>query len=111
DAQAVAVGEVGPALAPAVDAQLERAEAAILAEARALAVETRKSLQESLERRTRAAEEKIARSEAQAVTEVRAAAVEQAVAAAEQILKGRLGSKGSDDLITGAINDLPGRLN
>jgi len=86
---------------------IERAEE----EAKALAVETRKSLQESLERRTKAAEEKIARSETQAVNEVRGAAVERAVAAAEQILKGRLSSDGTQKLLTDAIDDIPKRLN
>ena len=45
-------------------------------EAEGLARETRKTLAENLERRTKQAEEKIARAEAQAVGEVRAAAVE-----------------------------------
>ncbi|MEO1693879.1 MAG: F0F1 ATP synthase subunit B [Pseudomonadota bacterium] len=81
------------------------------AEAKALSEETRRSLQQSLERRTKAAEEKIARSEAQAVAEVRAAAVERAVAAAEKIMQDRLGQGGGGDLISSAIDDLPKRLN
>ncbi|MEO0729739.1 MAG: F0F1 ATP synthase subunit B, partial [Pseudomonadota bacterium] len=76
-------------------------------EAKALAEETRKSLQDSLERRTRAAEEKIARSEAQAVAEVRSTAVERAVAAAEQIMRDRLDGNGQSKLIDDAIADLP----
>src|SRR6185295_18923042 len=56
-------------------------------EAQAYAKETRGSLAESLERRTRQAEEKIARAEAQAVDEVRAAAVDTAMTAAERILR------------------------
>ncbi|MEO1719420.1 MAG: F0F1 ATP synthase subunit B [Pseudomonadota bacterium] len=80
-------------------------------EAKALAEETRKSLQDSLERRTRAAEEKIARSEAQAVAEVRSTAVERAVAAAEQIMRDRLDGNGQSKLIDDAIADLPKRLN
>ena len=55
-------------------------------EAEALASESRKSLVENLERRSKLAEEKIARAEAQAVSEVRATAVGAAMAAAEKLL-------------------------
>ena len=80
-------------------------------EAQALAAETRKSLQESLERRTRLAEEKIERAEAQAVTEVRAAAVERAVEAAERIIKTRVSGSDGDALVKDAIDKLPAKLN
>ena len=56
-------------------------------EAEAFAHETRAALKDTLERRTKLAEDKIARAEAQAVDEVRAAAVEMALAAAEKILR------------------------
>ena len=56
-------------------------------EAEAFAQETRAGLKDTLERRTKLAEDKIARAEAQAVDEVRAAAVEMAIAAAEKILR------------------------
>src|SRR5262245_57557421 len=59
-------------------------------EAEALAHETRVTLKETLERRTKLAEEKIARAEAQAVDEVRASAIDAAVAAAEKILRERM---------------------
>lgn len=86
---------------------VERAEA----EAKLLAEQTREALKASLERQTRAAEDKIKRSEAQAVAEVRSAAIDEAVRAAEQILKGRMGQGTGDKLISDAIDDLPKRLN
>jgi len=80
-------------------------------EAHALAADTRKSLAESLERRTRLAEDKIARAEAQAVSEVRATAVDVAVAAAEKILKARVVGETASSLIENSIRDLKGKLN
>ena len=80
-------------------------------EAEAFAQETRKSLKETLERRTRLAEEKIARAEAQAVDEVRAAAVELAIAAAEKILREKAAGAAGTALIDQGIRDLKGRLN
>ena len=77
-------------------------------EAEALAAETRKSLKETLERRTKLAEEKIARAEAQAIGEVRAAAVDAAIAAAEKLV----GEKAQGAaLIDQSIKDLGSRLN
>ncbi len=58
-------------------------------EAEALAAQTRKALAETVERRTKSAEDKIARAEAQALAEVRSSAVDSAIAAAEKILKSR----------------------
>jgi F-type H+-transporting ATPase subunit b len=80
-------------------------------EGEALAAETRKSLGESVERRTRMAEEKIARAEAQALSEVRASAVESAIAAAEKILKTRASGTTANALIDSSIRDLGGKLN
>src|SRR5205823_3005314 len=54
-------------------------------EAEAFAHETKAALKESLERRTKIAQEKIERAEAQAMDEVRATAVDVALAAAEKI--------------------------
>ena len=76
-------------------------------EAEALAAETRRSLQETVERRTRQAEDKIARAERQAVAEVRLASVEKAVAAAEKLLAARADS----GLVDNAIVDLKRQLN
>lgn len=80
-------------------------------EAEAYAKETRASLVESLERRTRQAEEKIARAEAQAVDEVRAAAVDTALAAAERILREKASGAAGAALIDDSIRSLKGRLN
>lgn len=80
-------------------------------EAQALAAETKKSLAENLERRTKLAEEKIARAEAQALSEVRASAVEAAVGAAQSILKDRVSGPVAQGLIEASIKDLKGKLN
>ncbi|MEE8099174.1 MAG: F0F1 ATP synthase subunit B [Hyphomicrobium sp.] len=80
-------------------------------EGEALAAETRKNLQESVERRTKLAEEKIERAEAQALSDVRTAAVESAIAVAEKILKSRVAGATADTLIENGIRDLDGKLN
>lgn len=80
-------------------------------EAESLASETRKALAEQVERRTKAAEEKIARAEAQAVSDVRAAAVDLAVKASESILKAKLAGEAGTSMIDTAIRDLKGKLN
>ena len=80
-------------------------------EAEILAAETRKQLTEQVERRTKAAEEKIARAEAQAVSDVRAAAVDLAVAASERILKTKISGDAAASLTDAAIRDLKAKLN
>ncbi|HEX9881448.1 MAG TPA: F0F1 ATP synthase subunit B [Hyphomicrobium sp.] len=80
-------------------------------EGEALSAETRRNLSESVERRTKLAEEKIARAETQAVSEVRASAVENAIAAAEKILKTRATGATANSLIDSSISDLDGKLN
>ena len=80
-------------------------------EAEAFAHETRASLKDALERRTKLAEDKIARAEAQAVDEVRASAIDVAVAAAERILREKMAGSGGAALIDQSIRDLKGRLN
>ncbi len=80
-------------------------------EAEAFAHETRASLKDTLERRTRLAEDKIARAEAQAVDEVRASAIDVALAAAEKILREKTAGSGGAALIDQSIRDLKGRLN
>jgi F-type H+-transporting ATPase subunit b len=80
-------------------------------EAEAMKVQSAKSLQETLERRSRLAEEKIARAEVQAIGEVRAAAVEAATAAAEKVLRARVPGEVGKSLVDGAIRELDGRLN
>jgi F-type H+-transporting ATPase subunit b len=80
-------------------------------EAEALAVDARKTLAESLERRSKIAEEKIARAESQALSEVRTAAVETAVTAARELLKTRASGTAGDALISQSIDELKGKLN
>lgn len=80
-------------------------------EAEAFAQETRRNLQETLERRTKLAEEKIARAEGQAIDDVRAAAVDLALAAAEKILREKAGGAAGAALIDQSIRDLKTRLN
>jgi len=80
-------------------------------EAEGLAADARKALAESLERRSKIAEEKIARAESQALSEVRATAVESAVSAAHELLKTRAGGSVGDTLISQSISDLRGKLN
>jgi F-type H+-transporting ATPase subunit b len=80
-------------------------------EAEAFAHETRISLKDTLERRTKQAEDKIARAETQAVDEVRAAAIDVAMAAAERILREKTAGSGGASLIDQSIRDLKGRLN
>ena len=80
-------------------------------EAEAFAQETRAGLKDTLERRTKQAQDKIGRAEAQAVDEVRAAAVDLAIAAAEKILREKAAGAGGTALIDQGIRDLKGRLN
>jgi F-type H+-transporting ATPase subunit b len=80
-------------------------------EAEAFAHETRTQLKDALERRTKLAEDKIARAEAQAQADVRAAAVDAALAAAEKIVRERLGGASGSSMIDEGIRELKGRLN
>jgi F-type H+-transporting ATPase subunit b len=80
-------------------------------EAEALATETREKLKDSLERRTKIAEDKIARAEEQALGEVRTAAVNVAVAAAEQIITKKMTASASKKLVDQSIKDLKSKLN
>jgi F-type H+-transporting ATPase subunit b len=80
-------------------------------EAQLYAEETRAALAETLERRTKQAEDKIARAEAQAVDDVRAAAVDLAIAAAEKVLREKAAGAGGAALIDETIRGLKGRLN
>lgn len=80
-------------------------------EAEALASETRKGLNESLERRTKLAEEKIARAESQALTEVRAAAVDSAIAAAQRIIKSKVTPEVNERLVDQSVGELKRKLN
>ena len=85
--------------------------AAARKEAEAIGAETRRGLAESLERRTKVAEEKIARAEAQAVSDVRAAAVDAAIAASEKLIGARLTPQSGTGLIDKSIAELGNKLN
>lgn len=96
-----------------IDAEKEAA--GIVAQARAdaeeYAAETRRKLSESLERRTKQAEQKIAQAEALAIKDVRNAATELAVAAARSLVAEAVkGAKGAD-LIDTSITAVKARLN
>jgi len=80
-------------------------------EAEAFAQETRAALNSLLERRTKAAQEKIARAEAQALDDVRARAVDAALAAAEKILREKVDGRDGALLLDQSIRDLKARLN
>lgn len=80
-------------------------------EAEALAAETRRSLHEQFERRTKLAEEKIGRAEADALREVRSAAVDAAVAAAQIVIAEKLSLEVAGKLVTQGIDALKSKLN
>jgi F-type H+-transporting ATPase subunit b len=96
-----------------VDAEKEAA--GIIAQAKSdaeeYAAETRRKLSESLDRRTRQAEQKIAQAEASAIKDVRNAATEMAIAAAQTLMaEAAKGPKGAD-LIATSIDAVKTRLN
>lgn len=85
--------------------------AAARADAEEYAAETRRKLSETLDRRTRQAEQKIAQAEASAIKDVRTAATELAIAAAQNMVaEAAKGSKGAD-LIASSITAVKNRLN
>jgi F-type H+-transporting ATPase subunit b len=96
-----------------IDAENEAASivAAAKADAEEYAAETRRKLSESLDRRTRQAEQKIAQAEAAAIKDVRIAATELAIAAAQNmVVQAAKGAK-SDELIASSIQAVKNRLN
>ena len=96
-----------------VDAENEAASivAAAKADAEEYAAETRRKLSESLDRRTRQAEQKIAQAEAAAIKDVRNAATELAIAAAQNMVaQAAKGAKG-EELIASSIQAVKNRLN
>jgi F-type H+-transporting ATPase subunit b len=80
-------------------------------EAEALAAETRRSLHEQFERRTKLAEDKIGRAEADALREVRSAAVDAAIAAAQIVIAEKLSPEVASKLVTQGIDALKSKLN
>ncbi len=81
------------------------------AEVDAFAAESRRKLTESVERRSRMAEDKIAQAEISAIKEVRSAATDLAIAAARDLVAAQAkGAKGAS-LIEDSIKSLKSRLN
>lgn len=80
-------------------------------DAKLMSTEARQKLDEQLARRRAAAEERISRAEEQAVAAVRAQAAELSVAAAQEIIAGRMDAKSQGQLIDKAIADVRGQLN
>lgn len=95
------------------DAEKEAGEIIRMAqqEAEALAAETRTKLEETLERRTKLAEDKIARAEEQAMDEVRAAAIDVAIATAEKVIEKKMTPAASAKLVDASIKGLKAKLN
>jgi F-type H+-transporting ATPase subunit b len=80
-------------------------------EAEFYAEESRKALDESLQRRFKLAEEKIARAEDQAIQDIRSKAVDAAVAAAELLIARELKGKSAESLVDKSIRDVSAKLN
>ncbi len=96
-----------------LDAEKEAASivAAAKADAEDYDAETRRKLTESLDRRTRQAEQKIAQAEAAAIKDVRIAATELAIAAAQNMVaEAARGARGAE-LIATSIQAVKNRLN
>jgi len=81
------------------------------AEAERLAIETKKSLEAQIARRTKLAEDKIAQAEAQALAEVRDLAADIAIGAAGRVIAQQLSPGRAQQLVDSAIKELPGKIN
>jgi len=80
-------------------------------DAKALAAEARDKIHAQMERRAKAAEDKIARAEAQALSEVRGRAADVAIAAAQEIIRERMDTGAQNAFIEKSIAELRGKLN
>jgi F-type H+-transporting ATPase subunit b len=80
------------------------------ADAERLTIETNKSLEEMIARRTRAAETKIAQAEAQAVADVRTLAVDLAIAASAKVLGDKVAGGLGPTLIARGIEEARAKL-
>ena len=81
------------------------------ADAASYAEEAQKKLADSLERRTKQAEQKISQAESAAAKDVRSVAADLAIAAATAVLKVQAKGKGGEDLIGESIRAVKSRLN
>ena len=93
------------------DQEAESILVAARAEAARFGEELRVALTAQIERRAKAAQDKIAQAEAQAVADVRALAADAAVAAAERLIAARLTEERAKALIQGAVREIPDKLN
>jgi F-type H+-transporting ATPase subunit b len=80
-------------------------------EAETITAEAREKTAEYVERRTAIAEQKIAQAESDAMDEVRASAVDLALAAATQILGGKVTGKTATDLFKKSLDEVKTRMN
>lgn len=79
-------------------------------DAQRLAAESRDKIAEQIERRAKAAEEKIARAEAQALAEVRGQAADLAIETAREIIRARMDKGAQSALVEKAIDGLRTKL-
>ena len=93
-----------------VDGQAERIIERATEDAQAAAEQAREDLKAAIERRMKAAEDRIASAEAAAVREVRDAAIAVAVRAAGDVIAERITPAESDALIDSAINEAGRRI-
>ncbi len=80
-------------------------------EAENLAADAAKKTEEFVARRTAMAEQKISQAEAAALAEVRSTAVDIAIAAAQQVIAGKMEGKDADALVKRSIDEVKSRLN
>jgi len=81
------------------------------AEAERFAADSRVALAAQIERRAKAAQDKIAQAEAAALAEIRGMAADAAVAGAEKIIAARMDAAKASSLISAGIKDLGEKLN
>lgn len=109
--EAQALLEQYRAKAANADKEAEAILVAARTEAERFAAESRVALAAQIERRAKAAQDKIVQAEAQAVAEVRALAADAAVAAAEKLIAARLSEDRAKSLIRDAVREIPDKLN
>jgi F-type H+-transporting ATPase subunit b len=80
-------------------------------DAKRMTLEAREKIEAQMERRAKAAEDKIARAEAQALSEVRGQTADLAIAAARSIIKERMDTGAQSAFIDRAIADVRNKLN
>ncbi|MEM6650804.1 MAG: F0F1 ATP synthase subunit B, partial [Pseudomonadota bacterium] len=80
-------------------------------DAKIMANDARTKLDEQLTRRRKAVEERIARAEAQAIAEMQGQTADLAIAAAREIITGRVDDRAQAALLDKSIADIRGKLN